>query len=194
MDAKNRSEHACACTQPHSDAGQAGERTQPAPGLAELTHHEHVEEWSVDELIRHLIDEFHVPARRDTPRLLAEMEAARDAMAGGSAALDELARLVAEIARDLLDHMEKEENVLFPWIRSGRGRSAHGPIRAMTGEHSHSVEQLDHVRALRESLLRPDTPDAVISFLERLEAFEIELREHTRIENDVLFLRALQGW
>lgn len=158
------------------------------------THSEAIEGFGVDSLIRHLVDEFHVPARRDTPLLLAEMEAARDTMAGGSDVLDELAQLVGEITRDLLDHMEKEENVLFPWIQSGRGKNAHGPIRAMTREHSQSVAQLDRVCELREELLLLNLPLPVVSFLERLEAFELDLREHTRIENDVLFLRALQGW
>lgn len=148
----------------------------------------------MDRLIRHLVDEFHTPARRDAPRLLAAMDIALYTMDGGSALLEELAQLVAEIVRDLLEHMEKEENVLFPWILSGRGKSAHGPIRAMTYEHRDSVAQLDRLCELRELLLRLDPPDEVISFLERLEAFEQDLREHTRIENDVLFLRTLQGW
>lgn len=173
------------------DLGAAAREATPACGQS---HKEAVEAWGVETLIRHLVDEFHVPARRDTPLLLAEMEAARDTMAGGSDVLDELSQLVGEITRDLLDHMEKEENVLFPWIQSGRGKNAHGPIRAMTREHSQSVAQLDRVRELREELLLLNLPLPVVSFLERLEAFELDLREHTRIENDVLFLRALQGW
>lgn len=170
--------HASTCGHAHGDEAEA----------------EEPERWPVERLIRHLIDEFHTPARHDAPRLLAAMDVALFTMEGRSPLLEELAQLVAEIVRDLLDHMEKEENVLFPWILSGRGQSAYAPIRAMTYEHKDSVVQLDRLRELRELLLRLDPPDEVLSFLERLEAFEHDLREHTRIENDVLFLRTLQGW
>jgi regulator of cell morphogenesis and NO signaling len=139
--------------------------------------------WSqrpLDELIAHVIHAYH----EVTPGLFARAEAELRALGGAamSPALDELAIL----RDDQIEHMAKEEAVLFPWILSPRARTAVAPIRAMQLEHRESLARLDDLRRLIDAA-RAGASSARFDELER------SLREHIELEDLVLFPRALSG-
>ena len=118
-------------------------------------------------------------------------------------ALDVAARLarlqgedVMEAAIELLsseleDHMLKEERVLLPWIRSGRGGTAGAPIRAMTAEHVHTLERVTHLRELTGGYRAPHANLGPLYL--RLHGLDRFLRAHIAFEDEVLFPRALRG-
>ena len=56
---------------------------------------------------------------------------------------------------ELLDHMTKEEQILFPLIRAGGGTAARGPITVMTREHEDHGANLRAVRELTTDLVPP---------------------------------------
>lgn len=102
-------------------------------------------------------------------------------------------QLVRRLTEDLEDHMRKEETVLFPWLRSGRGQSAGAPIRVMMADHSHVAEQL---RTLRKSLpLRPSAQHEASwrPLQAEVQTFSEDLFEHVHLEDHILFPRALTG-
>lgn len=149
---------------------------------------------SVEELIQFIEREFHSPENKDEiAKLLIDVDVVNDTLGDVYPEIGEIAFLAHEIVDDLLRHMEKEETVLFPWLRSGRGTSARAPIRAMSLEHQNTVKKLDRLRAITpcsENTL----PQSYTQLLERLAEFDWKLREHMHLENNVLFLRTLQGW
>jgi regulator of cell morphogenesis and NO signaling len=90
------------------------------------------------------------------------------------------------------DHLQKEEQILFPLIVAGMGRRAGGPVLAMELEHEHHGEDLAEIRRLTDDLTPPDeactTWRALYLGLQQLEQ---ELMEHIHLENNILFRRAL---
>jgi regulator of cell morphogenesis and NO signaling len=92
----------------------------------------------------------------------------------------------------VLEHLQKEEQILFPMIVSGMGRRAGGPVHVMELEHEHHGEDLQRVRQLTVDLLPPDeacpTWRALYLGLQQLEQ---ELMDHIHLENNILFRRAL---
>lgn len=142
----------------------------------------------VAELVDHLVHAFHTVEQRE----LADLQDALRAAAGrqpGSAALDDLADAIVHLRTDLCEHMAKEETVLFPWLRSGRGDLARTPIQVMMMEHDATLRLLNQVRALRQAWVAP----AAAEIVERLTALDRHIREHMHLENNVLFPRALRG-
>jgi iron-sulfur cluster repair protein YtfE (RIC family) len=139
--------------------------------------------WSdrpLSEVIEHVITAFHAV----TPGLFARAEAELRILAGAAAtaALAELAALRDEHTA----HMAKEEAVLFPWILSPRARTAAAPIRAMQLEHGDALARLDELRRLADAALGDVRSP-------RLDELERSLRDHIRLEDEILFPRALVG-
>jgi iron-sulfur cluster repair protein YtfE (RIC family) len=54
------------------------------------------------------------------------------------------------IAVELEERLVKDERVLFPWIRAGRGATALAPIRAMGREHEETLARLARLRELTD--------------------------------------------
>ncbi len=99
--------------------------------------------------------------------------------------------LIQRLTEDLEDHMRKEETVLFPWLRSGRGRSAGSPVRVMMSDHAQVASQLRQLgaslplrgSARHEASWRPLQAE--------IHTFSEDLFEHVHLENHILFPRAL---
>jgi regulator of cell morphogenesis and NO signaling len=91
-------------------------------------------------------------------------------------------------------HMQKEEQILFPMIRAGRGRMALMPVQVMEQEHRDHGENLALMRKLASDFVAPEeacnTWRALYLGLAELES---ELMAHISLENHVLFPRALRS-
>ena len=92
----------------------------------------------------------------------------------------------------VLEHLDKEEQILFPIIVRGMGTRASAPVHTLELEHEHHKEDLLRIRALTADLQPPEeactTWRALYLGLQQLEQ---ELMEHIHLENNVLFRRAL---
>jgi regulator of cell morphogenesis and NO signaling len=93
----------------------------------------------------------------------------------------------------VLDHLAKEERILFPMILAGDDVRAGGPIRVMQEEHEHHGENLAGVRAITNNLVPPAEacPTWRALYL-RLAQLESNLFDHIHLENNMLFPRALR--
>ena len=145
-------------------------------------------------LIDHIIARFHVPLREELPRLaflahkVARVHEERDAR------LPALRDVYLEIAAELGPHLDKEEQILFPWIRRGKGSSAGAPVRVMESEHEHVGRLLVRLRELADDYVVPEAACGSWRALwEGLETLEADLHAHIHLENNVLHPRALHG-
>jgi regulator of cell morphogenesis and NO signaling len=105
-----------------------------------------------------------------------------------------LAAHLRRMSQELEDHMGKEEVVLFPMIRSGRGSFAMGPVQVMELEHLDHAANLERMRQLANDCTPP--PDACATWKALylgLADLEREIMEHIHLENHALFPRALQS-
>lgn len=150
------------------------------------------DERPMDELIDHIITRFHKPLREQLPRLVELAHKVEQVHANKPTCPFGLAALLEQVWQAVQSHLAKEEQVLFPIIRSGKGRWAHGPVQAMLLEHEDHGRNLQRIRALTGDLT--PSAEACESWRElyrALERLEVELMEHIHLENNILFLRAL---
>ncbi|MBK6516528.1 MAG: DUF542 domain-containing protein [Polyangiaceae bacterium] len=116
--------------------------------------------------------------------------------------LGEVRALVEALRDDLIPHLEKEERVLFPYVRAldvdgAKGAPPFGtvqnPIRMMHFEHDRVGELLRALRASTSGFTLPS--DACGSFralYQGLEEFEADLHRHIYLENEHLFPEAVR--
>jgi regulator of cell morphogenesis and NO signaling len=149
------------------------------------------------ELLRYIVDTHHVYTRQtlETVSLLADKVLARHGR--NHPEIQNVHSLVFELARELFPHMRREEDVLFPHIEAveatGTGRAVTNRLEAMMVQHEAAGDILASLRKITSGYKLPD--DACLSFralYERLADLEIDLQEHIRLENDVLFPSAIR--
>ena len=148
---------------------------------------------SLQEIIRHVLSVYHAPLPEELRQLVllvGEVVAAhgkRDPVR-----LSKLQTTIRQLADELSLHMRKEEEILFPWIESGRLPAPEQPIAMMEMEHVAAGELLEQLRILTEDYSPPDGACTKWRTLyARLENLDRDLRTHIHIENDILFPRAL---
>lgn len=147
---------------------------------------------SVDELVAHVIQRYHAPARVELPDLLSMARRVESRHAGKPACPVGLAALLEGWTDELLAHMHKEEAALFPMFRAGATTAASMPVRVMEAEHRAHGEALGRVRELTTDLVAPEHACTTWRALYlRLEEFERDLMEHIAFEERILFPRGL---
>ena len=146
------------------------------------------------QLIEHLLERFHADHREELPRLLEMARRVEVVHAEKPDCPKGLAKHLEGMLESLEEHMEKEEQVLFPMILGGRGRQVAMPISVMEEEHNDHGVNLAKMRELAHDYVAP--PEACSTWRALflgLHEFERLLMEHIHIENNVLFPRALRA-
>lgn len=156
---------------------------------------------SIDTLCESILARHHAYAHGALPRIrghLAALTEQEPALAPVHAAFGRLADRLAS-------HLAKEEHILFPALvalaeaeRAGRTRPPMAfptvlhPIRLMEAEHARLAADLEALRQAADGFaLAPGASDARRRVMGELAAFSADLQAHLRIENDVLFPRAV---
>ena len=152
-------------------------------------------EWTrapLSDLIRFIVSRYHDTLRAELPELGAIAQRVEAWHRTQPACPRGLTAHLDAVRSAVIEHLEKEEKVLFPMILEGYGARTAGPVRVMTIEHEEHMQSLARTRALTHNLTPPD--DACPTWRElyaRLGKLESDLLEHMRLENEVLFPRAL---
>lgn len=152
------------------------------------------DERPLGDVIDHVLEHFHEAHRREVPRLV-EMARKVEAVHAEKATCPRgLTAHLERMAAELEQHMQKEEQVLFPLLKAGRGRMAAMPIGVMEEEHRDHGKNLERLRELTGGYAPPaeacGTWRALYLGLAELER---DVMEHIHTENNVLFPRALRG-
>jgi regulator of cell morphogenesis and NO signaling len=119
--------------------------------------------------------------------------------------LADVMTLVLALRDDMVPHMLKEEQILFPYVmqleEAAAGQRAtptpffgtvKNPVAKMMAEHDRVGELLVSLRAVTEDYSLPES--ACFSYRElyrRLADFELKTHEHIHIENNLYFPRAI---
>jgi len=149
---------------------------------------------SLPDLIDHILVRFHESLRAELPELVRMARRVEEVHPEKPERPLGLAAHLVSVRAELELHMLKEEQVLFPMIRAGRGAQTAGPVSVMEREHDEHAVALRRIRQLTGDLVPP--PHACTTWRAlylRLDALERELMEHIHLENNVLFPRALEG-
>ena len=109
----------------------------------------------------------------------------------------EIAEYLWMLIDELQEHMDEEENVVFPLVR----RIAQGKpietdlealIGALEGEHYEVDEWLEKIRELSDNYtLPPDASASCKALYADLKLLEKDLHIHVHLENNILFPKAI---
>ena len=162
--------------------------------IAELASFERWDEQPMTALIEHILTRFHEPLRRELTRLI-EMTRRVERVHGEKPSCPKgVGDLLEQLQGELEPHMQKEEQILFPMIRDGRGFMAEGPVRVMEQDHDAAAEALVQLRELTHDFTPPEEACKTWTALYLgLAELDRELKQHIHLENNVLFPQALAG-
>jgi regulator of cell morphogenesis and NO signaling len=157
-------------------------------------------------LATHIIDKHHYFTRQEIDRLEKLFDKVCSRHGENHTELFEARKTFYQLKQDLIPHMLKEEQVLFPYITRmeeavGDGRAVpppffgtvRNPVRMMMTEHDTAGDLLKQLRGVTNGYKTP--PDGCVSFhtlYQALAAFEADLHQHIHLENNILFPRATE--
>ncbi len=166
------------------------------------------QEWdgiSATTLIRHILATHHVFTRDQLAHLDIMLERLVRRHAEARPELIAIRAVLQDLRDDLLPHLTKEENILFPYIEALEKHQQEqtplppvcfgvidNPIRQMESEHAEVVSLLQKLRQTTSDFVPP--ADLCTSYriaLQAMENLEADLLRHIRLENEVLFPQAL---
>jgi regulator of cell morphogenesis and NO signaling len=180
------------------------ELEQPSREAAGYTPELKYDEWSAGFLADFIEQVHHSYVRKGIPVLKDLAESVCTHHASTHPELIQIREKVLEIANELVVHMKKEEQVLFPYIRKMEASLASGV--AMTGgfpsvKSPVSVMEQDHevvgalfadIDKLSGNYLAPaDSCQSYKLFYKKLQEFYQDLILHIHLENNILFPRAV---
>lgn len=190
-------DYCCGGRRPLEDACRSKglDATRIIEAIAEEEKNVDLPRWDhapLPELIEFIVSRYHEGLRRELPELIGLAARVEVRHADKPSCPRGLRALLESMQVTVLDHLAKEEQVLFPMIVAGRGARARGPVRVMEEEHDDHGRNLQHIRLLTNNLTAPDEacPTWRALYL-RLAELESELFDHIHLENNVLFPRAL---
>lgn len=159
--------------------------------------------WPTDLLIDYVLKVHHRGIRAKGPGLLNDIRTVARVHGDSHPELLQLEELFAASLRDLESHLQKEEQVLFPYCyalyEASMRKESHAPmhcgsvanpIRVMLHEHNDEGTRYKYIRLLMKDFVAPEDACATYRLmLQDLESFMDGLFEHIHIENNILFQR-----
>lgn len=178
------------------DLSMLGDTTGPA---------DNYKDWAPDFLVDYIVNNHHNFVRSKLPEI--HLYAQKVAKVHGSSFPEnrEILALFEELAEEMKEHMEKEEQILFPYIKElmdaeKRGKvpetpefeRAENPIRMMEEEHENAGSLMDRIRELSNDFTPPEEACATYRVLyANLRDFQDDLHKHVHLENNILFPKAI---
>lgn len=194
-----------ACTQSDASLDEIMERLQTAD--EPLSQND--AGWTVaplHELTRHIVDRHHAYVRDAIRRIGPLFEKVKAKHGQHHPEIAEIEALFFQTAEEMIAHMQKEEQVLFPYINAlalsvadKRAieppffRTVRNPIRTMMKEHDSAGELTKQIRRqTREYKAPTDACPSFQALYRGLGEFGADLHEHVHLENNILFPRAIE--
>ena len=153
----------------------------------------HWDKVKLDDIIDHILADYHRPLKEELPRLVAMAQKVLNVHKDKDPEmLTELTEVILGLQAELEQHMAKEEQILFPMIKQGKGARADGPIAVMLQEHESAGAALKRLRELTHDYDVPvNACNTWRALWHGLAALEESLHQHIHLENNILFPKAL---
>jgi regulator of cell morphogenesis and NO signaling len=163
----------------------------------------HFEKILLSELAHYIVQTHHQFVRDSIPVIREHVRKISSKHGERHPELKIIEGLFSEVCTDLMQHMMKEELVLFPAIIRLESHSYYKsadkdvflldvPVEVMEAEHEHVGKLLDEIRKLTNNYTSP--ADACTTYkvaFEELRNFEFDLHQHVHLENNILFPKAM---
>jgi len=162
--------------------------------------------WELDFLVDYIVNNHHQYIRDSIPKISFHAEKVISAHGKNHPELDEVSKIFSVVYKDLKQHLLKEEEILFPYIKNlskVKNNSAKyerpyfgqvsNPIRMMELEHEAAGNDLFKIRRITDNYKIPvDACNTYAFFYNELKEFEEDLHKHVYLENNILFPKSIE--
>lgn len=162
-------------------------------------------EWKLDFLVDYIINNHHQYIQKMIPVISARANKVSDAHGKRHPEIAEISKIFSVIYKDLKQHLIKEEQILFPYIKQLVALKITGceaeapyfgtiknPVKMMETEHESASESFTLIRDLSDNYKLPDDSCQTFRvFYEELQEFEKDLQKHIHLENNLLFPKSI---
>jgi regulator of cell morphogenesis and NO signaling len=161
---------------------------------------------SLSALTQHIRARHHQYVRISIPRIRGLLDKVKSKHGANHPEVAAIQDLFFQVASEMIMHMQKEEQILFPYIERleqvscGNGsleppffQTVKNPIHAMMKEHDSAGELLKRICQSSSAYTPP--AGACMSYkalYDQLREFEADLHQHVHLENNILFPRAVE--
>jgi regulator of cell morphogenesis and NO signaling len=164
----------------------------------------HVNQWGLEFLIEYIVENHHRYCKATIPVISTQLTNLIATESDKYPFMKPVAMLFERTARELEQHLRKEEMILFPYIKTlasaaelGRRRpimpflTLDGPLKRMEQEHLESTQAFAKIRALLSDYTVPQgASEAYRAAVRGMQAFIYDAHQHVHLENNLLFPRA----
>ncbi len=158
------------------------------------------------DLTRHIREKHHRYVREAIARVRPLFEKVKAKHGEKHREIAAIEELFLEVGREMIMHMQKEEQILFPYIdalehsANGNGsleppffQTVQNPIHAMMKEHDSAGDLVKQIRKASAEYTPPaDGCTSYQALYQDLREFEADLHQHVHLENNILFPRAVE--
>lgn len=158
------------------------------------------------DLTRHIREKHHRYVREAITRVRALLEKVKAKHGEKHSEIADIQKLFTEVGQEMIMHMQKEEQILFPYIEAlersttGNGsleppffQTVKNPIHAMMKEHDSAGEIVRQIRQATGDYTPPvEACTSYKALYQDLREFEADLHQHVHLENNILFPRAVE--
>ncbi len=162
--------------------------------------------WELDFLVDYIVNNHHKYVTESIPVISAHTNKVAAVHGKNHPENIEIAKIFSAVYKELKQHMMKEEEILFPYIKylvkvKNKESKAErpyfstiaNPIKMMEAEHTSAGDSLFNIRKLTDNYSLP--PDACTTYAmcyKELKEFEEDLHKHVFLENSILFPKAIE--
>jgi regulator of cell morphogenesis and NO signaling len=158
------------------------------------------------ELTRHIRERHHRYVREAIARVQVLLDKVAAKHGDNHPEIADIQGLFTELGREMIMHMQKEEQILFPYIDAlDKAASAdspveppffqtvRNPIHTMMKEHDTAGELVKQIRKASSDYTVPaHACPSYRALYQDLREFEADLHQHVHLENNILFPRAVE--
>lgn len=163
-------------------------------------------DWDLDFLVDYIFNNHHKYIRTAIPVITAHAEKIASKHGDIHPETVEINRIFSRVSKDLKQHLMKEEEILFPFIKylvktERLGLKAErpyfstiaNPIKMMDAEHTEAGDSLFLIRKLTDNFTPPEGACTTFkTYYKELKEFEEDLHKHVHLENYILFPKAIE--
>jgi regulator of cell morphogenesis and NO signaling len=162
--------------------------------------------WELDFLADYIVNVHHKYVRNMIPVIAAHAEKVSSKHGQNHPELISIANNFSVVYKDLKQHMMKEEQLLFPYIKylvevktiAGKPEqpffgTIKNPVRMMEAEHESAGSLLAEIGILTNNYTPPDDAcNTLRVYFRELKEFEEDLHKHVHLENNILFPHSVE--
>ncbi|MGD9900555.1 MAG: iron-sulfur cluster repair di-iron protein [Calditrichaceae bacterium] len=162
--------------------------------------------WELDFLTDYIVMNHHAYLKKELIELPPYVEKIANVHGTNHPELLEIAAHFSQITAELISHLPKEEQILFPRIKqliaikrgqaSGSGlgmASIQGPVSVMEREHVSAGSSMEEINRLSKGYSVPEDGCNTYKLVyQKLKEFEEDLHQHIHLENNILFPKAIE--